>query len=94
MAEKEEQITRDVARTSYKIGEETFGCAMGEQVDTNIRAKMVSRGGKGGDGRGGGGGRGKELMRKWMCGEEDKERREVRKGGVSVVLLAHYCVCV
>ena len=33
-------------------------------------------------------------MRKWMCGEEDKERREVRKGGVSVVLLAHYCVCV
>ena len=51
MAEKEEQITRDVARTSYKIGEETFGCAMGEQVDTNIRAKMVSRGEKR-DGRG------------------------------------------
>ena len=50
MAEKEEQITRDVSRSSYKIGEETFGCAMGEQVDTNIRAKMVSRGGRGGVG--------------------------------------------
>ena len=65
MAEKEEQITRDVSRSSYKIGEETFGCAMGEQVDTNIRAKMVSRGGRGGEGRGerGGKGRGEEGRR-------------------------------
>lgn len=40
--EQEEQITRDVSRTSYKIGETTFGCAMGEHVDGNIREKMVS----------------------------------------------------
>ena len=40
--EQEEQITRDVSRTSYKIGETTFGCAMGEHVDANIREKMVS----------------------------------------------------
>ncbi len=41
-AEKEEQITRDVSRTSFKISDRSFGCAMGEQIDVNIKEKMVS----------------------------------------------------
>ena len=40
-ADKEEQISRDVPRTSYRIAGEDFGCAMGEDVDANIREKMV-----------------------------------------------------
>ena len=38
----EEQIARDVPRTSYCIGLSSFGCAMGEQMEKNIEQKKVS----------------------------------------------------
>ena len=57
-AEKESQIDRDVPRTSYKVLGEKYGCAMGENVEANIREKQV-REGEGGEGgrEGGRGGR-------------------------------------
>ena len=40
--DKMEQVSRDVPRTSYRIQGELFGCAMGEQIQPNIRQKQVS----------------------------------------------------
>lgn len=42
-AEKESQISRDIPRTSFKILEQQFGCAMGENDEENIREKLVSK---------------------------------------------------
>ncbi len=42
-AEKDDQITRDVPRTSFRIMGEEFGCAMGENVEGNIREKLVRK---------------------------------------------------
>lgn len=40
--DKEEQIGRDVSRTSYKIAVHSFGCAMGEHIGSNVKEKMVN----------------------------------------------------
>ncbi len=40
-SEKVEQVSRDVPRTSYRIHGVDFGCAMGDQLDGNIRQKQV-----------------------------------------------------
>ena len=40
--EKMEQVSRDVSRTSYKIQDELIGCAMGEEIQPNIKQKVVS----------------------------------------------------
>ncbi len=40
-SEKVEQVSRDVPRTSYRIHGVDFGCAMGDQLDNNIRQKQV-----------------------------------------------------
>ncbi|XP_064399023.1 uncharacterized protein LOC135345540 isoform X2 [Halichondria panicea] len=39
-SEKVEQVSRDVPRTSYRIHGVDFGCAMGDQLDNNIRQKQ------------------------------------------------------
>ncbi len=40
-SEKLEQVSRDIPRTSYRIQGEEFGCAMGDQIDNNIKQKQV-----------------------------------------------------
>ena len=42
-SEKQDQISRDVPRISYKILDKVYGCAMGEYMEQNIREKIVSR---------------------------------------------------
>jgi hypothetical protein len=55
--DKRNQIDRDVPRISYKILGGKYGCAMGENVDANIKEKLVreekEEGGGGGGRRGG-----------------------------------------
>ena len=41
--EKEEQIERDVSRTSYTIGSITVGPASGQNIQDNIQQKLVQK---------------------------------------------------
>ena len=44
--EKEEQIERDVSRTSYIIGSITIGPSTGQDIQDNIQQKLVQREGE------------------------------------------------
>ena len=40
--DKEEQVARDVPRTSYLVGSERFGCEMGDRAVDNVHRKKVN----------------------------------------------------